>query len=1146
MFKAGGKLMGRLHGVPEEPPHYFRREVDLVELKQKLLTSGADLGITGQSSAVGVQGMGGIGKTVLAAALARDLEVRQMFHDGIYWLTVGQKPNLLELQNQLLRQLKDSKQTLTTEQEAKDSLREALEGRPVLLVIDDPWTIEHADAFRVTVPPARLLITTRNNAVLVGLGAGGHRVDVLSPSDALSMLTGWLGTMSPPPEAAEVAKECGYLPLALAMIGAMIRLRPTAWKDALDRLRRADLEAIKRVFPGYPYPDLLRAIEVSIDALESPDRERYLALAVFPKDHFMPESALGALWGLSPIDTRACMTLFVARSLATWASGETALLLHDLQHDLIRKQRQKDLPDLHLRLVKAWDALPKLPDPYAWRWIAYHLAHAGRKDDLRQLLVDFSYLEAKITATDANALIADYAYIPEEEELRLIQSALRISAHVLARDKRQLAGQLTGRLLGNTAPEIQGLLKQAAERKPWAWLRPLKPSLPAPGGPLIRTFEGHEGRVLAVAVTPDARRAVSGSDDKTLRIWDLDSGQILRTLQGHSGSVNALAITPDGGRAVSASSDRTLRLWDLGDGEIIRTLEGHTDSVLAVALTPDGLRAVSASDDRTLRLWDLESGQTIRILLCYPDWVSAVVVTTDGRRAVAGSRDGKLCLWDLDKGLVLRNLEGHINRVSAVAVTPDGRHVVSGSDDNTLRFWELDGGQTPCTLSGHREWIKAVAVTPDGLRAMSASGDTTLRLWELESGRTLRVFKGHTSWVTAVALTTDGRRAVSASSDKTLRLWDLEISLTIPADQEHTGEVTALAVTPDGRRAVSGSDDKTLRIWDLKSDQTLRPLQGHSGSVNAVAVTPDGRHAVSASEDATLLLWDLENGQSLRELKGHKNWVTAVAITPEGRNAASVSHDRTLRLWDLENGQTLRTIDGRTDLVWALTVTPDGRHAVSASLDLTLRRWDLESTQLTPPLEHTRTLGFWDWETEREEIPSLEQNTDLVNFKGEKTDGRCAVWYLEKDKAVRGHADWVLAVSVTPDGHRAVWGSHNGNLQYWDKEWVWSSRPLPGHTGSVRAVAMTTDGCLAVSASEDLTLRVWDLNDGKELSKFFLDAIVKACRVAEDNRTIVAGDCFGRVHFLEIVEPDKTKPLAGETKIPLLRRKENSRSVTNA
>ena len=114
------------------------------------------------------------------------------------------------------------------------------------------------------------------------------------------------------------------------------------------------------------------------------------------------------------MDTRDCMTRFVARSLATWATDGTSLILHDLQRDLIHKRREKDLPGLHLRLVEAWDALPKLPDPYAWRWVAYHMVQAGRKDDLRRLLLNFNYLQAKLAATDPNALIADYDYLPDD------------------------------------------------------------------------------------------------------------------------------------------------------------------------------------------------------------------------------------------------------------------------------------------------------------------------------------------------------------------------------------------------------------------------------------------------------------------------------------------------------------------------------------------------------------------------------------------------------------------------------------------------------------------------------------------------------------------------------------------------------------
>jgi hypothetical protein len=179
---------------------------------------------------------------------------------------------VLALQNQLLRQLSGSKETRTTKEEAKDAMRVALEGRRILVVLDDVWGVDDTEAFLVDAFQARLLITTRNREVLVGLGAEQHSVDVLSPGEALRVLAEWTREKRPdrlPAEAAEVAKECGYLPLALAMIGAMVQLDSpsTAWQDALTRLRQADLAAIRRIFRGYTHPDLFVAIDVSVEAL---------------------------------------------------------------------------------------------------------------------------------------------------------------------------------------------------------------------------------------------------------------------------------------------------------------------------------------------------------------------------------------------------------------------------------------------------------------------------------------------------------------------------------------------------------------------------------------------------------------------------------------------------------------------------------------------------------------------------------------------------------------------------------------------------------------------------------------------------------------------------------------------------------------
>jgi len=745
---------------------------------------------------------------------------------------------------------------------------------------------------------------------------------------------------------------------------------------------------------------------------------------------------------------------------------------------------QQDQPlagPAHVNLQKGWSRLAnwcwaeyrhsseKVP-LYCLRHLAAHLCQARRDHLVRNLLKDFNFLRAKLETMDVSALIGDYEYLSEGSDLRLVQAAIRLSAHVLARDHHQLAAQLMGRLLGNPVPEIQDLLKEAAGEKGWPWLRPLRSSLAPPGGPLLRTLEGHTSWVHAVVLTPNGRCAISGSWDGTLRVWDLESGRSVRTLEGHTDWINAVAVTLDGDRAISASADRTLRVWDLESGQSVRTLQGHTDRINAVVVTPDGHCAISAAADRTLLVWDLESGQSVRTLEGHLGVVNAVAVTPDSRVAVSASADHTLRVWDLESGKLVRTLQVHLDCVNAVVATQDGRRAISGSADNTLRVWDLESGQLVRTLAGHTNRVTAVALMPDGCRVISGSADHTLRMWDLESGQLVRTLAGHTDWVTAVVVTPDGRRAISASADHTLRMWDLERGESAHKLAGHTDSVTAVALMPDGRRAALVSDYHVLRVWDLESGEFLRALEGHTDWVTAAAVTPDGRRAVSASADHTLRAWDLEIGHSVHTLAGHTDLVSAVAVTPDGRRAISASADHTLRVWDLESGQSVHTLESLANLVSAVTVTPDGRCALWGSDVGALLVWDLE-------------IG-------------------------------ATVCVLE------GHTAWVTAVAITPDGRRAMSASAGGTLRLWDLGTGQLVRTLQDHASPVNAVTVTPDGKYAISASSDHTLRVWDIERGISTTAFTGESPMLRCAIAPDGRTIIAREKSGRGHFLRLEELD--------------------------
>ena len=286
-------------------------------------------------------------------------------------------------------------------------------------------------------------------------------------------------------------------------------------------------------------------------------------------------------------------------------------------------------------------------------------------------------------------------------------------------------------------------------------------------------LRGHTRTVWGVALSPDGRRALSGSTDETLRLWDVATGAELRRLPGGSDGVLGVAFAPDGRRALAGGKDNVVRLWDVTTGQELRRLTGHKEDVRAVAFSPDGRRALSAGDDRTVRLWDLETGKELARLLGHTQEVVCVAFSPDGRRALSGGRDNSVRLWDVGSGREVLRFRRHAEPVRAVAFLPDGRRALSGSEDGTVRLWETGSGKELRCFSMPRP-VRSLALSPDGRRALvGADGDEGVRVWDLEVGRERHRLRGHEEKVTSVAFSGDGRWAVSGSQDATVRLWRL-------------------------------------------------------------------------------------------------------------------------------------------------------------------------------------------------------------------------------------------------------------------------------------------------------------------------------------------------------------------------------------
>ncbi len=271
---------------------------------------------------------------------------------------------------------------------------------------------------------------------------------------------------------------------------------------------------------------------------------------------------------------------------------------------------------------------------------------------------------------------------------------------------------------------------------------------------------GHGDLVRSICATKDGK-IVSGSYDKTIRVWDMQ-GKELAICRGHKNWVNAVCVTKDS-NIVSGSYDKTIRVWDM-DGKELSICRGHKSLVFSVCLMQDG-KIVSGSLDKTVRVWDMQ-GKELAICRGHENAVNSVCVTQDGK-VVSGSWDRTVRVWDM-QGKELAICRGHENVVNSVCITQDGK-VVSGSWDRTVRVWDMQGKEL-AICRGHKDWVNSVCVAKDG-NIVSGSADKTIRVWDMQ-GNQLAVCRGHESSIESVCITQDDK-IVSGSADKTVRSWDI-------------------------------------------------------------------------------------------------------------------------------------------------------------------------------------------------------------------------------------------------------------------------------------------------------------------------------------------------------------------------------------
>lgn len=1109
-LRAPAPSLGALHGVPALPARYLPR-ADLCSrlcdaLNIRVVHDPAAAEVSRSGTHVGLWGMGGIGKTTTAAAVASSLTVRRAFPDGVLWVSLEKKPDIRRVQAELAISLGHAEPMLQ-DTDTREVLRSLLLDKATLLVLDNVWHGSVVSAFSVLGPRGRILVTTRNADALLAEPCTTIEVDLLSEHEALQLLattaSGPNGDPLPsdtlPPEASEVIRECGRLPLAIELCGGMA-CEGATWRELLATFRRSALRLIsdrRERDDGSRRRTLWSVMLASVKRLgDARKRRRFAELAVFSRDAPVPEAAVATLWhhtgGLGALETAALLREFAARCLIrldlerAQPGSETtrSLSIHDVLHDCAVRLAGKPA-SLHASVVDAyaarcegsWANGPE--DGYFFEHLVAHMVGAGREDDANKLLLDYSWIAAKYEACGIAASLAEYDAFREDvmggpartrwPGLKRLQRALHQSTHVLGhthterRTAMLLATQLLGRLQHRLEPDLMLLCNEARRRLcgRGVALRPLTASLHSSRA-LLRTIECKDAvRSLVVSRGGD----VIVAHDDVVAVWDADITRE-RVRIPVPGWHDAMATLDTVHRVVLAGSRLTQIDPDLGKAEHVANCTSRTTTIIAI-------------DDATLAM---------------------------------GRQDSTLLLWDSRAASQLE-LGRHDERINALA-SPHPHLLVSGSDDKTIRLWHLDGREWNSTvLMRHTHAVCALEALSIQLVAMGA-WDGTVAIWNVRSGVCEHTFKSGGA-VSRLKRMRNGSLVVGLYSGD-LFVWDPRKAKVVRTLSGHTQQVVSLVELHDGR-LVSGSLDRTLKIWDCaEDDDHVVDRERHRGWVRALAAHANGQ-LFSGGSDGMVKIWNPREGRCTASFGAHSRGVDALALSLDGR-LISTGADLAVKIWQAPGfGRSTWRME-------AERARERGPRAAIASLPAGWIAWSSARQRIT--LWQPRDELEYDLATRCHSalLAALPDDRLVVGGDDILETWNLAITHaseetrLEPQIRSRGPGpDLLNALVVLPDGTAACAQNHSSCVELWNPETPrrWELR---GHERPVTALAVLPGNMLA-SASEDNTVRLWSRNEGdyESVVAFVADAPLTSLAFVSASSILCAGDETGMIHFLELV-----------------------------